>query len=187
MKKILVFFGMIASGKSYLAATFAARRQLAYFNTDRVRKELAGVSPTTKCAAGLNQGIYGKEFTRRTYQTMLDQAAERLSAGDREVVLDGSYSSRIERDYVQSLAVSLGAKAIFIYCHCPAEVVKSRLAERARDPEAVSDADWKIYEAQQRSFQMPAEIPARDLLSLDTNNHLENILKILESHLATLS
>ena len=41
--RIFVFFGLIASGKSTLAEHFAKRYHLPYYNTDRVRKELAGI------------------------------------------------------------------------------------------------------------------------------------------------
>ena len=40
---ILVFFGMTASGKSTLAQACADRYGAPYYNTDRIRKELAGL------------------------------------------------------------------------------------------------------------------------------------------------
>jgi len=61
--KIYVFFGMIASGKSFLARSFAQNRNYACYNTDRVRKELAGLDPVTNCPDGFNQGIYTQEFS----------------------------------------------------------------------------------------------------------------------------
>ena len=45
---LAVFFGMTASGKSTLALAWAKRCQAPYYNTDRVRKELAGLQPTER-------------------------------------------------------------------------------------------------------------------------------------------
>ena len=51
---IWVFFGLIATGKSTLAEKWAARHTMAHFNSDRLRKELAGISPT---ASALMPGL----------------------------------------------------------------------------------------------------------------------------------
>jgi len=156
MRVVLVFFGMIASGKSTLADRFARHHDLLYLNTDRVRKELAGLDPTERRPDGIDQGIYTAEFTRRTYDAMLARAVESLAAG-RGVVLDGSYSRRQERDAVRACAARSGAPVHFILCTCEDETVAERLALRARDPQAVSDGRWEIYLHQKDHFDWPDE------------------------------
>jgi len=154
MQAITVFFGMIASGKSTLAERFARSHDLLYLNTDRVRKELAGLAPTERRPDGIDQGIYTADFTRRTYAAMLARAAESLAAG-RGVVLDGSYSRRQERDAVRECAARAGVPVSFILCTCDDETVAERLAQRARDQEAVSDGRWEIYQYQKDHFDWP--------------------------------
>ncbi len=169
MPKIYVFFGLIASGKSTLAQKFADHYGFPYYNTDRVRKELAGLDPATRCVAGVNQGIYTRDFSRQTYQAMLDQAKDDLQAGQPAVVLDGSYAERAEREQVQALAASLGAAAVFIICTCAEDEVKRRLSKRAHDPQAVSDGRWENYQAQKATFEQPDELRGRGMITIETD------------------
>ena len=69
--EVWVFFGLIASGKSYLAEAWAARHSFVHLNSDRVRKELAGAAAANGRGAGADQGIYTPEFSRRTYDELL--------------------------------------------------------------------------------------------------------------------
>ncbi len=173
--EILVFFGLIASGKSTLAEAFARRRGMLYLNTDRVRKELAGIAATERRPDEHGQGIYSREYTKRTYQAMLAAAAQELQQG-KNVVLDGSYSRRAERERVRECARKNGAKVCFVLCHCSEEETRRRLELRARDPLAVSDGRWDIYLKQQKTFEQPDELEPTQLLILDTETELEQLL-----------
>lgn len=177
--ELFVFFGLTASGKSTLAAAFAARRRLAYYNSDRLRKELAGVAPTHSCPDGLHQGLYSPEFTRRTYDALLAKAEQELRA-QRSLVLDGSYQAAGERRLVRALACRFAARVVFIYCHCPAAETKRRLAQRAQDPTAVSDGRLEIYERQVATWLPPTELADHELLTIDTSASVEELLSTLD-------
>ena len=183
MARIAVFFGLIASGKSTLAEQFARRQGFSYYNTDRVRKELAGLAAGTRRPDGFQQGIYSSEFSRRTYQELLDRAAADILAGRAGVVLDGSYHQRAERDQVRRLAQELGADCTFVLCQCGEQEVKRRLTLRAQDPIAVSDGRWEIYLTQKEKFEAPAEVPKDDLLVLDTEAPVAELLAELNRRL----
>ncbi|MDW7772917.1 MAG: AAA family ATPase [Desulfobulbaceae bacterium] len=184
MQRIYIFFGMVASGKSTLARRFADRHQLPYYNTDRVRKELAGLTPTSKKPEAVDQGIYSGEFTRQTYRTMLGNARNDLAAGKNGVVLDGSYHRRQDREQVRQTAADLGAGCMFICCTCSDEEVRRRLDMRARDPQAVSDGRWEIYLVQKKSFEPPDELDSAELTVLNTENDVEQLLAKLDAELA---
>ena len=162
-----VFFGLIASGKSTLAEIFAESENMEYLNTDRVRKELAGIEATQHKSEDPGQGIYNPAFTERTYATMLARAADSLGQG-RGVVLDGSYSRRKDRAAVLACGRQEKAPVRFILCSCSDTEVKRRLAMRARDPLAVSDGRWEIYLRQKESFESPDELAPDQLLQLNT-------------------
>jgi uncharacterized protein len=174
---IFVFFGLIASGKSFLAERFAAERGLPYFNSDRVRKELAGIAPTERRPDGIELGIYTPELTAKTYKTMLVLAEESLQNGTVGVVLDGSYSIAAGRSEVRRLAERLGAKPLFILCACSEAETKRRLALRANDPNAVSDGRWEIFVRQRETFAQPDELPPEMLLRLNTEAEPEALLR----------
>jgi len=178
MPQILVFFGLIASGKSFLAEAYARKQGALYLNTDRVRKELAGIDVTERRPDGLAQGIYSPEFTERTYQAMLDAASVHLQSG-KNVVLDGSYSNSNDRIRVIENGRKNGAEVQFILCQCTENEVKRRLEQRARDPLAVSDGRWDIYLKQKETFEDPEELDKKQLLILNTKAELSELLAIV--------
>ena len=183
MSRIVVFFGLIASGKSTLAEAFARQQDLPWYNTDRVRKELAGLAAAERRPDGFQQGIYSSEFSRRTYKALLDRAGVDIRAGEAGVVLDGSYHRRTERNGVRELAAELKVPCTFVLCQCGEEEVQRRLAERARDPRAVSDGRWEIYLTQREKFESPAEVATVDLIVLNTEAPVAELLAELNRRL----
>lgn len=181
-RTIYIFFGLIASGKSFLAERFAAAHGLPYFNSDRVRKELTGIAPTERRPDGIGQGIYTPELSSKTYQTMLARAEESLRNGAAGVILDGSYSIAAGRSEVRRLAERLGARPLFILCSCSEAETKRRLELRAKDPNAVSDGRWEIFVRQRESFAQPDELPPELLLRLDTEAEPEALLRQINLH-----
>jgi uncharacterized protein len=178
---ITVFFGMTASGKSALGMAWADQCQAAYYNTDRVRKELAGLQVSDRRPDDVGQGIYAAAFTEKTYRAMLDHVREDCSKGVRQVVLDGSYSRREDRNQVRSVAGELGARCVFIFCTCPEDEIRRRLELRSRDPQAVSDGRWEIYLHQRQSFEIPDAAYEEDCLRLNTNQPIMAMLKWLSA------
>jgi uncharacterized protein len=171
---LLVFFGMIATGKSYLASAWARQYDLPYYNSDRVRKGLAGLSPETGQQEEVDRGIYTPEFSRRTYDALIEHAKKHFQANKRAcVVLDGSYQSLSERDLLRE-HFSGRARLVFVHCFCSEAVVKERLTVRAADPSAVSDGNWKIYLAQKKRFQPVIE--GEKTIEIDTNAPLEALV-----------
>ena len=180
-KTLYIFFGLIASGKSTLAEMFAETHHFSYYNTDRVRKELAGLQATERRPDGMQQGIYSPEFTEKTYREMLDRAQLDLEQGAAGVVLDGSYSKRDDRTNVVTLAEKQDADTLFILCSCSDEEVKRRLELRAKDPAAVSDGRWEIFIRQKETFEFPDELGSDQLLQLDTEDDPKPLLIQLEN------
>jgi len=182
--ELFVFFGLIATGKSTVAQGWAERRGLCYHNSDVVRKELAGLLPTASQRDSVDQGIYTRKFSERTYAALLDRARQDILKG-RGSVLDASYQNRKDRDAVLQLAQGLGVKISFILCVCPEEEMKRRMAQRALDPNAVSDGRWEIYLLQKERFEAPEELPAGTFFSVSTDMPvdmiLENISALLEA------
>ncbi|MBM9511747.1 AAA family ATPase [Desulfogranum marinum] len=183
-KKVIVFFGMTASGKSTLAGTYAAANAIPYYNTDRMRKKLAGLLPTDKRPDAVGKGIYSADFTRKTYAAMLKQAAVDMEQGQSVVFLDGSYSNLEEREAVVEMAGQYDATPLFIYCTCSADEVRRRLQKRAVDETAVSDGRWEIYQHQLKAFVDPALGTGGRLVTLDTEQKLSALLKTVERLLA---
>ena len=176
--ELVVFFGLIATGKSTLAQAWAKARSKEYYNSDRVRKELAGLAAQCSRKESLDQGIYSKEFSRKTYTALLERAEENLRAG-RSVVLDGSYQAIEERERIRELARRYQAPVCFVLCQCPEFVVKERLAMRAKDSKAVSDGRWEIYLEQKKRFSPPDELEKTQLLVFSTEGEVDVLINEL--------
>lgn len=177
--RLVIFFGMTASGKSTLAQAWAGKLDAPYYNTDRVRKELAGLQATDRRPDGIDQGIYAPALTARTYQEMLERARRDFATGSTVVVLDGSYGRKADRDAVRALAREAGARPCFVYCSCSQEVTRQRLRVRAADSAAVSDGRWEIYLHQQENFALPDATAEPDCLLVLTEAPVEQLCKQL--------
>lgn len=172
---LLVFFGKIATGKSYLASAWAKQYGLPYYNSDRVRKELAGLSAETGQEEEVDKGIYTPEFSRRTYDALIERAQSHFVRDNRAcVVLDGSYQSLRERELLREHFAGM-ARLVFVHCFCAEELVKERLALRARDVDAVSDGNWQIYLTQKKRFQGATE--GEDVIEVDTDASLDDLVE----------
>ena len=180
---MLVFFGMVASGKSTLAGACALKWGCRYYNSDVVRKELAGVAAASRQNSGYNSGIYSHDFSRKTYDSLISLARKDFEEEANScVILDASYQSLEERRSILS-SFATGYKLLFVYCRCDESVLKRRLEKRLKDPKAVSDGRWEIYVQQKRRFEPPVELPKEQLITLDTNLPLEQLIEMLEKAL----
>ncbi|MGM0682270.1 MAG: AAA family ATPase, partial [Thermodesulfobacteriota bacterium] len=101
-------------------------------------------------------------------------------------VLDASYGRRREREYVVDLVDRLKVDCYFILCSCDEEVARLRLAAREKDPKAVSDAGYEIYQIQKSSFEYPDKSEKDRTITIDTDASVAELLKRLESDLANL-
>jgi len=174
-KTVVVFFGMTASGKSALGRVWADQNHAPYYNTDRIRKELAGLSAEAKRPDAVGHGIYSQAFSEKTYQAMLDRAGRDFALGARLVVLDGSYGRRADRDRVRAMATAAEARCVFLLCACGEKETRRRLSVRARDSEAVSDGRWEIYVHQRQTFELP-EAGENDCMRLHTEQPVDTLL-----------
>ena len=179
---LYVFFGMIATGKSTLASAWARHKHLQYYNSDLVRKELAGINPAKSQRDTIDTGIYTKEFSQKTYKALLGKAETQLQQGD-SVILDASYQYASDRQNVRDLAKNLHCQVYFIFCQCSEIEMKLRMSKREQDPAAVSDGRWEIYLKQKQRFEPPDELADSELITIDTQAPLENLLEELEGKL----
>jgi predicted kinase len=176
---VVVIFGLMATGKTTLARALGQVLEMPVIESDRVRKILAGMAPTTPAPEAFGEGIYTEDFSARTYTEMRRLAAEHLAAGS-SVILDGSYKRAGERQLVRQLAREHGAKPLFVYCECPPAEARRRLGLRLADPQAFSDGRLELFEAQKKDFD-PLGPDDRPLLRLDTNRDLAVVLEELKS------
>ncbi len=127
--RLVVIFGLIASGKTTLARHLGRHLGWPTIHSDQVRKALAGIPPTQRVTVPFGEGLYAPEMSGRTYDEMFRQAEEHLQAG-RSVILDGSFMRAADRLRARGVAAACGADIFFVLCSCPAEETRRRLRGR---------------------------------------------------------
>lgn len=146
--KPVIFYGMMASGKSKNGKAFAAKYPVAYVNTDIVRKELTGIVPETKVYVEYNHDIYSPEVTEQVYKQMGVKALEKASIG-RMIIVDGSFSKLASLTQFQE-KYSIPTTKIRFYA--PNDIIMQRL-EKRKTKSTITDGRPEIYEQQKQSFE----------------------------------
>jgi predicted kinase len=176
-----VTFGLIASGKSTVAAALAERLGAAQLSADYTRKELLGVPPEEPRHEAAFAGAYDSASTERVYETLLARAELILRAG-RSVVLDATFRSRAMREQARALASRSSADVLFVECHCARSVALERLRTRARSA-SVSDGREEIYDAFAARFEPADQCAPAPYVRLDTEQPLSATLARVSAEL----
>ncbi len=175
--KIIVFFGLSGTGKTFLSQNLLKKMPAVYLASDVVRKKLLNLDPEKHYYAEFEKGIYSPEITLKTYNALAEMAIEEVSYG-RDVILDATFRKREYRDLLREKLKNVRAKVYWIWCKAEDEVVKERVEKRKLEKN-YSDALWEIYLSQKRKLSFPDE--CSPLLTLDTSESVETLLdKILQ-------
>jgi len=132
--------GLPGTGKSALADAVAGRLGFTVLNSDRIRKELAGLPAETSARAPYGSGIYTAGWTERTYAELLHRAVVLLAHGE-SVVADASFISAQQRAAAVAAAAGVSADLAQLRCSAPRELAARRMGARAG---VASDADAEI-------------------------------------------
>jgi aminoglycoside phosphotransferase family enzyme/predicted kinase len=146
---LVLIGGLPGTGKTTLATDLARSAGFHVVSSDRVRKELAGVTPETPAPAAFGTGIYTPEWNDRTYAECLARAKVLLYEGKR-VIVDASFRERERRRAFRDAAVESGVRSILLVCSADANVIRQRLAGRRG---GASDADWSIHLAAAHAWE----------------------------------
>jgi aminoglycoside phosphotransferase family enzyme/predicted kinase len=179
-RALVVVFGLSGSGKSVIARALADRTGFASFNSDVLRKELAGLAPHERAGSEL----YRSEISAATYRMMLDRAAAAL-AGGRGAIVDATFQLAIHRDEARRVAAAAQVPVVFVECTAPEAVIRERLARRRKDPTEASDADWSVYLLQRTVYESFAANEAGAHLLVDTTRTTADAVAAIEDLLAT--
>jgi uncharacterized protein len=173
--------GLPGTGKSSLSRSLEKDDGFQALSSDFLRKQLAGLPPSTQPPAGWNQGFYTPEWTDKTYAALLAKAEEGLLRGQR-VLIDASFWEQSRREPFFQLARRLKLPFLFLVCRAPEKIIRERLQKTERYG---SDADFGVYQRMAESWQEP---PADwEALNLDTERPLPETLREIERALARLN
>ncbi len=130
----------------------------AILQSDLRRKILAGIRPTTHAGEEYETGLYSPEMKQRTYRSLLEQSLALVREGH-SVIVDATFSRRKYRSMFVDAMERLGMPYYFVEVTAPDTVIRQRLAKRAQDPKATSDADLSVYLREREAFEPLDEVP----------------------------
>ncbi len=132
---LIVLSGLPGTGKSYLCRRLAEKLSIGVLESDVLRRVLFP-APT-----------YAPDESLRLFQACYSLIEMLLKKGT-SLALDATNLEESHRERLYYICDQSGAKLIMVWVEAPPEVVKERLASRARgvNPEDHSEADWRIYQ-----------------------------------------
>ncbi|MFQ5974910.1 MAG: AAA family ATPase [Candidatus Hydrothermarchaeales archaeon] len=161
---LILVCGLPATGKSNLARSLARRLRAQVLNTDIVRKEL------------LEKPTYSNEEKELVYDVTF-LIARYLLFNRRNVIIDGTFYKKRLRNRMRGIAKRERTKFKIVECTCPEEVIRERMARRAKRKRTLSDADLEVYEKIKMEFEPIAE----DHIVVQTDrNYRQNLEPILK-------
>jgi aminoglycoside phosphotransferase family enzyme/predicted kinase len=179
---LVIVCGRIGTGKSTVARLLSEHTGFSVFNSDAVRKRLAGLLPTVRASAEYRAGIYSESFTRRTYATLCTLAGEELRAG-RGVIVDATCKQREDRRTFLELGNRFSVPVLFVECQASAAEVERRLRQREQEDGVVSDATWVTARQEQEEFPPFDDLPAGTHFVINTENTVEDALTVADQYL----
>jgi hypothetical protein len=165
---LLITAGLMGAGKSAVAQGLAGPLRAEVIASDVVRKEMAGLAPTTHRYEPWGAGLYAEEQIEQTYSELHRRASSLLQQG-RAVILDASYRKAAWRRGARDLARQLGASFVALECVAPEAVLKRRLGNRLRRQGVPSDGRWELVRQQQAAFEPLTELAQEELIQVDTS------------------
>jgi predicted kinase len=121
-------------------------------------------------------------MTDRTYLELVERAQGLLATG-RSVIVDATFSRAKDRARFRALAKQANVPLALVICEAPERVIRERLEARVAAGQGPSDGRWDLYGRQRDAFEIPAELPARSVVSLNTEDPQDAVLARLLARL----
>ena len=153
---LFITCGVMGSGKSTLAGQIAFELCINVFQSDAVRKRLAGIPDGAPALADYGAGIYTPRADEETYVELLRLAEAELAAGH-PVIIDATFKQRENRSSCAALAKRYAARFVILYLCCDEPENLRRLAERAASGHTLSDGRPELFKQQQQEFEIPGD------------------------------
>lgn len=177
--------GLPASGKSWLARHLARPFEARVVRSDVVRKQLAGLPPSTRPSPAEAKRLYSQESSDRLYEHLAQRTFQWLSGG-RSVVVDAMFGTASQRRRFLDVARRLDVPATVVRVHCPEDVIRERMQARAdTDSPDASDADWDVYQLLTKTFETPSELHSSLCLSYTSGDDVDEcVMELLAAFIS---
>lgn len=171
---LVVVYGGVATGKTTLAQKIAKHMGIQHFNSDFIRKQMAGIPTYERTKEEDLHRVYSKEMTEQVYTALFERGIE-CAFQEGTAILDATFRdvSKLEQllDRVREVQP---LRVVFIEAVAPDEVIKERLLAR-EDEGSVSDARIEHFEMLKQTHHQIAELLPNHL-TLNTASNLQTTM-----------
>jgi hypothetical protein len=158
---------MSGSGKTTVVRELLKEIPAIHLRSDVERKRLYHLKPTDKSASAIEQGIYTREASGMTYDTLGKLAASLLNNGWNTVV-DATFLKQPQRAAFQQLAEQSQARFLILDFTADPESLRQRVISRSQQKDAISEATLEILENQLESYQPLTAAEQHHCIDIDT-------------------
>jgi aminoglycoside phosphotransferase family enzyme/predicted kinase len=164
---LFITHGMSGSGKTTIVRELLKEIPAIHLRSDVERKRLYRLKPTDKSASAIEQGIYSKEASGKTYDTLRELAASLLNNGWNTVV-DATFLKQPRRATFQQLAEQCQAHFVILDFTADPESLRQRVISRSQQKDAISEATLEVLENQLESYQPLSDTEQQYCINIDT-------------------
>ena len=182
---VIAVMGRVATGKSTVAQALADALGWTAVNSDRVRKEQAGVPLQERGDASTRGELYTKEMTEQTYAALFNTAVEHAQSGQ-GTVLDATFSRRAHRDALRNRLRDAEIPYVFVELTADDETLRARLRQRDESQGVVSDARLDDFEMLNARYEAPNALEDARHIHVDSKDDLEATTRAALQHLVRL-
>lgn len=155
--KLIVFYGLPGTGKSYMAARTRDWTNAVHIRSDVLRRVLAGVSLDEHHYAAFGAELYSPDISEKVYEALARKVKLYLSEGQ-SLIVDATCHRAADRLRLKQAAEETGVSTYFIRCEASDEKIKTWIAER-KTRDMHSDATWEIYQTMKERFEPEGQMP----------------------------
>ena len=180
-KILIITFGLTGCGKSFISKILKKKlKNSILIRSDKIRKEIFGISPYKKVIVPYGKGIYSEKISDEVYKKMIKIADDFLK-NNKNVIIDASFLKLKWRKKAKEVALKNNSKFFIIAPFCSENKIKERLLKRKRD---ISDGRWEIYLKQKENYDEINEDEKKYTIFIDNSKSKKEILKEIDSFLS---
>lgn len=156
----IVLSGLPGTGKSHFCSQLSQHLPAVVMESDALRRKLC---PQPTYSAEENSYLF----------SLIHRLIDELLGKNIPVILDATNLSERNREYLYHIAQQRGARLILVWVEAPPIIVQARLEARKASGQALSDADWKVYQKMKET----AEKMTRRHFVVDTSRDVSPVLE----------
>lgn len=166
--KIILIQGISGAGKSVLAETLIQYIDAIIISSDRTRKALFKIEPTTRVDEEHRSELYSQNMNQKTYNALLNNTHLAIQCGF-NVIVDATFLRKSHREKFYELAEQINVESYLFSIEVDEKLASESIESRHKTNDDPSDADTMVMHQQMKVFEKPmhTEIQTQNVLALD--------------------